>query len=176
MKRGLLYSSLILGLMPPAAAGGIFYNSNQSAEYIRMFDRNSAIDNADIVYYNMAGTTRLKDGWTFNFSDQMIFQKATVRTIGNPAVGDKTYTSDNPVLIVPNFYLAYRKDTWAAFLGVETLGATAIREWKGGLPTLDLMGKQLAGYGQTEYSQVIGADAIATSLAGGATPAQAQAA
>lgn len=176
MKRGLLYSSLILGLMPPAAAGGIFYNSNQSAEYIRMFDRNSAIDNADIVYYNMAGTTRLKDGWTFNFSDQMIFQKATVRTIGNPAVGDKTYTSDNPVLIVPNFYLAYKKDTWAAFLGVETLGATAIREWKGGLPTLDLMGKQLAGYGQTEYSQVIGADAIASALAGGATPTQAQAA
>ena len=43
-----------------AAAGGVFYNSNQSAEYIRTFDRNSAIDNADIVYYNMAGTVNLR--------------------------------------------------------------------------------------------------------------------
>jgi len=172
MKKGLLFSSLILGLMPPAAAGGIFYNSNQSAEYIRMFDRNSAVDNADIVYYNMAATPRLKDGWTVNFSNQMIFQKATVRTIGNPVVGDKTYTSDNPVLVVPNFYAAYKKNDWSAFVGIETLGATAIREWKGGLPTLDLMGKQLAGYGQPSIANVIGADA----LAHGATPEEALAA
>jgi len=176
MKKGLLYSALILGIVPPAAAGGIFYNSNQSAEYIRMFDRNSAVDNADIVYYNMAATPRLQDGWTVNLSDQMIFQKATVRTIGNPVVGDKTYTSDNPVLIVPNFYAAYKKNDWAAFVGVETIGATAIREWKGGLPTLDLMGKQLAGYGLDSTSQVIGADAYAAALASGKTPAQAQAA
>jgi hypothetical protein len=74
--------------------------------------------------------------------------------------------------VVPNFYAAYKKDDWAAFAAVETLGATAIREWKGGLPTLDLMGKQQAGYGQDSTSQVIGADA----LAHGATPAQALAA
>jgi hypothetical protein len=172
MKKSLLYSSLVLGLAAPAAAGGIFYNSNQSAEYIRMFDRNSAVDNADIVYYNMAGTPRLKDGWTFNISNQSIFQKATVRTIDNPVVGDHTYTSDNAVMLVPNFYAAYKKNDWAAFAAVETIGATAIREWKGGLPTLDLMGKQSAGYGQDYTSQVIGADA----LAHGATPAQALAA
>ncbi len=172
MKKGLLFASLVLGFAPPAAAGGIFYNSNQSAEYMRMFDRNSAVDNADIVYYNMAATPRLKDGWTFNASDQMIFQKATVRTIGNPVVGDRTYTSDNPVLLVPNFYAAYKKGDWAAFVGIQTIGATAIREWKEGLPTLDLLGKQLAGYGQASTSTVIGADA----LAHGATPAQALAA
>jgi len=176
MKKGLMYSALTLGLAPAAAAGGIFYNSNQSAEYIRTFDRNSAVDNADIVYYNMAGTPRLQDGWTFNLSDQMIFQRATVATIGNPVVGDNFYKSDNPVLFVPNLYLAYKKDTWAAFLGLETIGATAIRAWNGGLPTLDLLGKQLAGYGQTSTSAVIGADAYATAAAAGATPAQAQAA
>ncbi len=176
MKKGLFFSSLILGLVTPATAGGIFYNSNQSAEYIRMFDRNSAVDSADIVYYNMAATPRLKDGWTFNFSDQMIFQRATVATIGNPVVGDRLYKSDNPALVVPNFYLAYKKDNWAGFLGVETIGATAIREWKQGLPTLDLMGKQLVGYGQDYTSQVIGADAYAVAIQGGATPAQASAA
>jgi len=180
MKKGLLITSLALGLAAPSTAGGIFYNSNQSAEYMRTFDRNSAIDNADIVYYNMAGTPRLKDGWTFNASDQMIFQKATVRTIGNPVVGDRTYTSDNAVLLVPNFYAAYKKADWAVFVGIETLGATAIREWKEGLPTLDLMGKTIGNYigqpnhayGAATTSTVIAADA----LAHGATPAQALAA
>jgi long-subunit fatty acid transport protein len=172
MKKGLLFSSLVLGLMPPAAAGGIFYNSNQSAEYIRTFDRNSARDNADIVYYNMAATPLLADGWTFNVSNQAIFQRATVQTIGNPVVGDKLYRSNNAAPVVPNFFMAYKKDDWAAFLGVETIGATAIREWKDGLPTLDLMGKQMAGYGLDSTSQVIGAEV----LAHGGTPADALAA
>lgn len=174
MKKGLLFPALILGLVPPAFAGGIFYNSNQSAEYLRTFDRNSSIDNGDIVYYNFAGTPKLRDGWTFNFSDQMIFQRATVQTIGNPVTGDKLYRSNNPALIVPNFYAAYKKDNWAVFGGIETIGATAIREWKDGLPTLDLLGKQMAGYGNPSIAYVMGADAYATALQHGATPAQAQ--
>ena len=176
MHRRLLATALVLGALPAAQAGGIFYNSNQSAEYIRSFDRNSATDNADIVYYNMAGTPQLKEGWTLNFSDQMIFQKATVTTIDNPVVGDRTYKSGNPALLVPNFYAAYREKDWAIFCGLETIGATAVRNWNGGLPTLDLLAKQQAGYGQTQTSGVIGADAYSAAIAQGDTPAQAQAA
>ncbi len=175
MKKSWLLPALFLGALPPATAGGIFYNSNQSAEYFRTFDRNSAIDNGDIVYYNMAGTVRLNEGWTFNFSNQSIFQKATVRTKDNPVVGDRTYESNNPALLVPNFYGSYRKGDWAFFTGIETIGATAIREWKDGLPTLDLAGKQMAGYGSA-FSGVIAGDAYAAALLAGKTPAQAQAA
>ena len=176
MRKGLLVTALVLGAQHLALAGGIFYNSNQSAEYLRTFDRNSALDNADIVYYNMAATPMLKRGWTFNLSNQMIFQKATVSTIENPVLGEKSYKSSNPALLVPNAYAAYKKDDWAMFLGLETIGATAMRAWNGGLPTLDLLGKQLAGYGQTSTSGVIGGDAYANAIAQGATPAQAQAA
>ena len=175
MRKGLLVTALVLGAQHLALAGGIFYNSNQSAEYLRTFDRNSALDNADIVYYNMAATPMLKRGWTFNLSNQMIFQKATVSTIENPVLGEKSYKSSNPALLVPNAYAAYKKDDWAMFLGLETIGATAMRAWNGGLPTLDLLGKQLAGYGQTSTSGVIGGDAYANAIAQGATPAQAQA-
>lgn len=174
MKRNLLLYSLVLGALP-LGAGGIFYNSNQSAEYFRTYDRNSAIDNADIVYYNMAGTVRLGQGWTFNLSNQSIFQKATVETKGNPVVGDRTYTSNNPVLVIPNVYAAYRQGEWAFFTGIETIGATAVRDWKEGLPTLDLFGKQMAGYGGIK-SSIIGMDAAAASLASGHTLAEAQAA
>lgn len=173
MKRTLLLSSLILGALP-AMAGGIFYNSNQSAEYFRTFDRNSALDNADIVYYNMAGTVKLREGWTLNLSNQSIFQRATVKTEGNPVVGDRTYTSNNPVLVVPNVYAACRKGDWTLFTGIETIGATAVRDWSDGLPTLDLYGKQMAGYGGTK-STIIGMDAAAAALTSGATLAQAQA-
>lgn len=175
MKRTLRQSLLILGALPALQAGGIFYNSNQSAEYMRTFDRNSALDNADIVYYNMAGTVRLKEGFTFNMSNQTIFQWATVTTKDNPAVGAKKYESSNPAWLVPNFYLAWRKDKLALFTALETIGATAIREWKGGLPTLDLAGKQAVGYGGTA-SSLIAADAYVKAIASGATPAQAQAA
>lgn len=175
MKRGLLLSLLALGAAPSAEAGGVFYNSNKSAEFFRIFDRNSAIANADIVYYNMAGTIRLPEGFSLNLSNQSIFQRATVRTIDNPVVGDRTYESTNPVLVVPNLYLAYRKDKWAAFTSIETIGATAVREWKDGLPTLDLLGKQTAGYGGATAG-VIAGDAYTAAILAGKTPAQAQAA
>jgi long-subunit fatty acid transport protein len=175
MRKGLLTSSLALGALLPLGAGGIFYNSNQSAEYLRTFDRNSAIDNADIVYYNMAGTVRLREGLTFNLSNQFIFQWATVQPKDNPVVGAKEYKSSNPAWLVPNFYLAYRKGDLALFTAVETIGATAIREWRDGLPTLDLLGKKQVGYGGAG-STLIAGDAYVAALMAGRTPAQAQAA
>lgn len=144
MKCKLLISVVMVFASLPLFAGGIFYNSNQSAEYFRTYERNAATDNADIVYYNMSGTTKMKDGFYINGSNQTLLQKATVKTKNNPVIGDKTYTSDNPIWFVPNLYLLYKKDTWSVFSGFEAIGATAIREWKDGLPTLDLEGKLLS--------------------------------
>jgi hypothetical protein len=159
----------------PAQAGGVFCNSNQSAEYIRSFDRNSATDGADIVYYNMAGTVKLPPGLTLNLSNQFVFQRATVDVLDNPVLGGRRYASDHPVWLMPNAYLAYRQGRWAWFTGLETLGATAVRRWPEGLPGLDLAGKQAAGYGGGA-SAVIAADAGAAAAAAGASPAQSQAA
>jgi hypothetical protein len=173
MIKKRITAALILGIAPSAFAGGVFYNSNQSAEYIRTFDRNAALDNADIVYYNMAGTVKLPEGLTFNLSNQSIFQWANVETEGNPVVGNRDYESNNPAWFVPNFYAAYRKSNWCVFAGLETIGATAIREWKGGLPTLDLAGLQAAGYGGAP-SGIIGGDAYVDTLkALGVTPSTA---
>ena len=173
--RGVIASALILLARIPGQAGGVFCNSSQSAEYIRSFDRNSAVDDADIVYYNMAGTVNLRPGFSFNLSNQTILQRATVRTLGNPVLGDRTYESRNPVWLVPNVYLAYRSGRWAGFTALETVGATAVRRWPDGLPSLDLAGKRAAGYGGA-CSGLIGADAYAAALANGSGPAGAQAA
>jgi len=172
-RNSALWLILLTGF--PLVPGGVFYNSNQSAGYIRSFDRNSAIDAADIAYYNMAGTVRLPPGLSLDVSNQMIFQRATVRTLDNPVLGDRRYASDNSVWLVPNAYLVYRQADWALFTGLETIGATAVRRWAGGLPSLDLAGKQAAGYGGGA-SLRIAADAGAAAAAAGATPAQSQAA
>lgn len=175
MARGLTASALAFAACLPGHGGGVFCNSNQSAEYIRSFERNSALDGADIAYYNPAGTVRLRPGWSFNVSNQTLFQRATVRTLGNPALGDRTYRSDNPIWLLPNAYAVYRGAGWAAFTSLQSIGATAVRRWSGGLPNLGLAAKQAAGYGGA-LSQLIGADAYAAALAAGGSPDQAQAA
>jgi hypothetical protein len=128
MKRRFFLTAIILASVTPLFAGGIFYNSNQSAEYFRTYERNAATDNADAVYYNMSGTTKMKEGLYVNGSNQFLFQEATVKTENNPVLGDKTYKSDNPVWLCPNLYVLYKQDNWSAFTGIETIGATAIRE------------------------------------------------
>ena len=147
MKFKLLIITVITAAVTPLFAGGVFYNSNQSAEYFRTFERNAATDNADAVYYNMSGTVKMKDGLYVNGSNQTVFQKATVKTENYPS--DKTYTSDNPVWLCPNLYVLYKKDNWSAFSGLETIGATAIREWEDGLPTLDLFSFDNGGTGES---------------------------
>ncbi len=149
MKRRFFLTAIILASVTPLFAGGIFYNSNQSAEYFRTYERNAATDNADAVYYNMSGTTKMKDGLYVNASNQFLFQEATVKTENNSMVGDKTYKSDNPVWLCPNLYVLYKQDNWSAFTGLETIGATAIREWKDGLPSLDLLSLNYSGPGKS---------------------------
>jgi hypothetical protein len=175
LPRGPIISVLAFAACVPAHPGGVFYNSNQSAEYIRSFDRNSALDAPDIAYYNMAGTVRLPPGLSLGFSNQAILQWATVRTLGNPVLGERNYESRNPAWLVPDGFAVYRRGTWALFTSLQALGATAVRRWRDGLPSLDLAAKQAAGYGGA-FSQLIGADAAAGVLAAGGTPAQAQAA
>ena len=143
-KRTVILIIVACCCIPCAAfAGGIFVNSQQSAEYVRLFNRNAATDNADIVYYNMAGTTKMKDGWYINTSNMSFIQKATVETHNNRIVGDREYKSDNPFLMFPNAYFLYKKDDWSLFGAYQTIGATAVRKWDDGLPSLDLIGRLL---------------------------------
>lgn len=126
-----------------AFSNGIFMNSPQSAEYIRTLSRNAATDNADIAYYNMGATALLEDGQYVNGSNITFFQRATVKTEDNTSIGSKTYVSDNPFPIFPNFYYVNKKEDRAYFCAYQTIGATATRKWDDGLPTLDYVGMTL---------------------------------
>ena len=141
IKNIILIMIAVLLIPREAFPGGIFVNSQQSAEYIRLFNRNAATDNADIAYYNMAGTVKMNDGMYLNVSNMTFLQKATVETHNNAIIGNREYESDNPFLLFPNAYFVYKKDDWSLFCAYQTIGATAVREWDEGLPSLDLIGR-----------------------------------
>lgn len=162
MKKILFSALLVTFVSTTAFAGGVFQNSQLSAEYFRTFTRNAATNNADAAYYNMGGTVKMKDGIHVNFSNYSLFQKATVDTKDNPLVDD-SYVSDNAFYTVPNLYVVYKKDNWAAFTSIQTIGATSVRKWENGLPTLDALGMQAAGYGGA-VSQAIAGDAYSAFL------------
>jgi long-chain fatty acid transport protein len=163
----------VLAALGPLRAGGIFCNSNQSAEYLRTFERNGSQDNGDAAYYNMAGTPALPGGLTLNVSNQSAFQRATVATRGNPALGDREYRSTNPAWVVPNAHAVLRRGDHAWFAGIQTIAASAVREWRQGLPSLDLLGLRQAGFGGAA-SAVMAGDAYGDALQAGRSPGEAQ--
>src|SRR5450759_1290303 len=60
-------------------AGGLVTNTNQSAMFTRLQNRNASTG-IDAVYYNPAGLTKLADGFYFSLNNQTISQ---TQTIGN---------------------------------------------------------------------------------------------
>ncbi len=130
---------LILVLISnPLIAGDIYTNSNLSAEYIRTFSRNAAIDHADAAQYNPAGLTRLRDGLYFNISNQTFFQNDVyVRTGNNPYVSRSEYRSDNTNWFFPNAYAVYKKDRLALLGSAVMLAVGSARDWSNGLPSID---------------------------------------
>jgi hypothetical protein len=140
--KSILISLWVFFIFPVTLlAGGIFVNSQQSAEYIRLFNRNAAVDNADIAYYNIGAVPLLEEGVHFNFSNMVYFQKATVKVRDHALLGDRDYVSDNPFPLFPNAYLVYQKGEWGLFGAYQTIGATAVRKWEEGLPSMDYLGK-----------------------------------
>ena len=124
-------------------AGGIVTNTNQSAEFIRMLNRNASTD-IDAVYFNPAGLTYLNDGLSFYLSSQTIFQdrvvKSNVPTIGMGTVNgetlkDGTFNGSTFAPVFPNFYVAYKKGDLAFGAGLVPIGGGGSAVFDNGLPS-----------------------------------------
>src|SRR5450759_2257902 len=89
-------------------AGGLVTNTNQSAMFTRLQNRNASTG-IDAVYYNPAGLTKLGDGFYASINNQTIGQTKTV--INNYTYLDgtpKTYVGDVSAPVYPGVYLAYK--------------------------------------------------------------------
>ncbi len=123
-------------LVSSVMAGGIVTNTNQSADFIRMLNRNASTD-LDAVYFNPAGLTSLNEGLHFYLSNQTIFQDRTI-TSDVPMLNNGTLEGSTFVPVFPNFYVAYKKGNLAIGAGLVPIGGGGTAKFDDGLPSFEV--------------------------------------
>ncbi len=119
-------------------AGGLVTNTNQSAMFTRLQNRNASTG-IDAVYYNPAGLTSLKDGFHLSINNQTISQ---TQTIGNNyqflSGSPKNYEGKVSAPFFPSIYAAYKSGKWAFSAGFNPIGGGGGAKYNSGLPTFEL--------------------------------------
>ena len=151
-KITILFILLVSGIINSNAQ--IDNLSNLSAEWMRSGVRNAATDAADIVVYNPAGITSMKNGIHINFSNQSLFRNPNHTYDLGMGEGQKEYEQSSPDLFLPNLYIAYKKNNWALYSGVFFSGGGATIDYKQGSITTDLIGLGTLGAAQGAYTSI----------------------
>ncbi|MCK4904008.1 MAG: hypothetical protein KAS35_04895 [Candidatus Marinimicrobia bacterium] len=151
-----------------AFAGGIVTNTNQSADFIRLMNRNASTD-VDAVYFNPAGLTRLNEGLSFYLSSQTVLQDRTVKS-DLATLNSDTFEGTTFVPVFPNFYVAYKTGNLAIGAGFMPIGGGGSAEFDDGLPTFEApvsaLKTALAAAGVTGYSLDVAFNGSSTYLGG----------
>lgn len=135
MKKTVL---LLAGLAVTGSlyAGSIDYLSNQSADYLRTFSRNSSMD-TDAVHYNPAATAQMKEGIYLHFTGQYIMKDYGAKLDTTGTTYDRDFKSDEPTKFRPSFYAVYNGGTgWAAFTGFHIIAGGGTVKFNDGVPMM----------------------------------------
>jgi long-chain fatty acid transport protein len=119
-------------------AGGLVTNTNQSAMFTRLQNRNASTD-IDAVYFNPAGLTKLGDGFYVSLNNQTITQKQTITNnylYLSPT--PKEYVGDVSAPIFPGVYVAYNKGRFSISGGFNPVGGGGGATYKTGLPLFEM--------------------------------------
>lgn len=121
-------------------AGGLVTNTNQSAMFTRLQNRNTSTS-IDAAYFNPAGLATMEDGFYASINNQVIGQTKTVNSTytylkGAPSVD---YVGDVSAPRFPGVYVAYKKGKLAFSGGFNPIGGGGGAEYKTGLPSFEMM-------------------------------------
>jgi long-chain fatty acid transport protein len=130
------WALLIVFLSGNLFAGSVDYLSNQSAEYMRTFNRNAATDSADVVYYNPAGVMKMQNGLFTNVSGQYLDKNYTVEDKNASHNWNSGEYKANTPSVIPAAYLVYKQDNWAAFAAFTVPAGGGVAEYDGGTPVV----------------------------------------
>ncbi len=133
MYKKVLFPALAAAVL---CAQGVFGNSidylnNQSSDYFRSFNRNAALDSADIVHYNPAGTVFMVNGTYVKGDIQYLDKDYGMEYQGTD------YSSTEPVLM-PAFFLVCKKDDRSFIISADMIAGGGTLEYKDGLPLFKL--------------------------------------
>jgi long-chain fatty acid transport protein len=120
-------------------AGGLVTNTNGSAMFTRLQNRNASTD-IDAVYFNPAGLTRLSDGFHLGLNNQYINQTQTITNDYTYLSGTKPreYTGDVKAPLYPGVYVAWKKGKWAVSGGFNVIGGGGGAKYSAGLPSFEM--------------------------------------
>lgn len=132
-------------------AGGVVTNTNQSAAFIRMLNRNASTD-VDAAYFNPAGMTKLADGIYVDIANQSIWQKKTI-TNDYAALHENEYVGKVQVLAFPTAHVVWKKSKLAVGASVMPIGGGGSATYDKGLPSFEIPVSNLkAQLGVADYS------------------------
>ena len=120
-------------------AGGLVTNTNQSAMFTRLQNRNASTS-IDAAYFNPAGVTKLGDGFFVSVNNQTITQTQTVISTNQFLAGQpKKYVGNVSAPIFPGVYVAYNTGRFSLSAGFNPIGGGGGAEYKTGLPSFEMM-------------------------------------
>lgn len=117
-------------------AGGVVTNTNQSAAFIRMLNRNASSD-VDAAYFNPAGMTKLADGIYVDIANQSIWQKKTI-TNDHAALHENEFVGEVQVLTFPTAHVVWKKSKLAVGASVMPIGGGGSATYDKGLPSFEI--------------------------------------
>lgn len=130
-----LFAVLISGSL---LAGGLVTNTNQSAMFTRLQNRNASTD-IDAVYFNPAGVTRLGNGFFVSLNNQIISQTQRITnnyTYLSPT--PKEYKGDVSAPFFPGVYVAFNTGKFSISAGFNPIGGGGGAKYKKGLPSFEM--------------------------------------
>jgi long-chain fatty acid transport protein len=137
MRKLLIFVVAVL-ISGSLLAGGLVTNTNQSAMFTRLQNRNASTG-IDAVYYNPAGLTKLGDGLHLSLNNQTIGQTKTVGNNYSFLTGTPVdYVGDVSAPIYPGVYAAYKKGKLAFSFGFNPIGGGGGAKYNAGLPSFEI--------------------------------------
>ncbi len=119
-------------------AGGLVTNTNQSAMFTRLQNRNASTG-IDAVYYNPAGLTKLGDGFYVSINNQTIGQTKTVGNNYPYLTGTPVkYTGKVSAPLFPGVYVAFKTGKLAFSAGFNPIGGGGGAKYNKGLPSFEM--------------------------------------
>ncbi len=125
-------------------AGGLVTNTNQSAMFTRLQNRNASTA-IDAVYYNPAGLTKLGDGFYLSVNNQTIKQTKTVGNNyaylsgTNGGTTSKDFVGKVSAPLFPGVYVAYNTGNLSFSAGFNPVGGGGGAKYDKGLPSFEAM-------------------------------------
>ena len=119
----------LLNIFYALFAGSVDYLTNQSVPFLRTLSRGAATDETDIIVYNPAGTTLMKDGLYLSFNWQGFTKDYAIKDLDT----GKEYQSSYPSPFIPSAFALLKENNIAFFMAFTIPAGGGTLEYNDGL-------------------------------------------